>query len=132
MLGISVVAQLICIKRTLPRALPMVLEQRKRTLYYRAPPPPPTPAMVLGTEENDIFFYFRDQANNGTSISCEGIITDLPNSNLIISIGIKCCFGPTFGANATISTRYVHQLVLSSYMFRYMIYMYVQMYPCFP
>ena len=57
----------------------MVLKQRKRTLYCQAPPPPPSP-MVLGTEENDILFYFRDQANNGTSIPCEGTITDLPNS----------------------------------------------------
>ena len=31
--------------------------------------------MVLGTGENDILFYFRDQANNGTrSIPCEGNI----------------------------------------------------------
>ena len=36
--------------------------------------------MVLGTGENDMLFYSRDQANNGTSIPCEGIITDLPNS----------------------------------------------------
>ena len=34
----------------------MVLEQRKRTLYYHAPP------MVLGTGGNDILFYFWDQA----------------------------------------------------------------------
>ena len=56
----------------------MVLEQRKRTLYYRPPPPPPP--MVLGTGENDILFYFWDQANNETSIPCEGITTDLPSS----------------------------------------------------
>ena len=49
----------------------------KRILYYRAPPPPP---MILGTGENDILFYFWDQANNETSIPCEGITTDLPNS----------------------------------------------------
>ena len=55
----------------------MVLEQRKRTLYYRATPPPP---MTLGTGGNDILFYFWDQANSETSIPCEGIITDLPNS----------------------------------------------------
>ena len=54
----------------------MALEQRKRTLYYRAPPPP----MVLETVGNDILFYFWDQANNETSIPCEGILTDLPNS----------------------------------------------------
>ena len=54
----------------------MVLEQMKRILYYRAPPPP----MILGTGENDILFYFWDQANNETSIPCEGITTDLPNS----------------------------------------------------
>ena len=56
----------------------MVLEQMKRILYYRAPPPPPP--MILGTGENDILFYFWDQANNETSIPCEGITTDLPNS----------------------------------------------------
>ena len=37
-------------------------------------------AMVLGTGKKDIFFYFRDQANNGTCIPCEGLITDFPNS----------------------------------------------------
>ena len=26
-------------------------------------------------------FYLRDQANSGTGISCEGLITDLPNSH---------------------------------------------------
>ena len=74
----------------------MVLEQRKRTLYYRAPPPP---AMVLGTGGLDILFYFWDQANNVTSIPCEGIITDLPNSVSLFSIGIVCSFGRTFGAS---------------------------------
>ena len=72
----------------------MVLEQRKRTLYFRSPH-----RMVLGTGENDILFYFWDQANNETSIPCEGIITDLPNSVKLFSIGFVCSFGPTFGAN---------------------------------
>ena len=48
--------------------------------------------MVLGTGENDILFYFRYRANNGTGIPCEGIVTDLLNSTLLL---------------------YVHQLVFS-------------------
>ena len=50
------------------------------------------PPVVLGTGENYILFYFRYRANNGTGIPCEGIVTDLLNSTLLL---------------------YVHQLVFS-------------------
>ena len=54
----------------------MVLEHRKTDIVLPSPPPPHP--MVLGTGENDILFIFWHQANNETSIPCEGIITDLP------------------------------------------------------
>ena len=96
----------------------MVLEQRKRTLYYRAPTPPPPP-MVLGTGENDILFYFWDQANIETSIPCEDIITDLPNSVYLFSIGIICSFGPIFRANVDTCSlgelQYQRDMFINSY-----------------
>ena len=101
----------------------MLLEQRKRTLYYDPPPPP----MVLGTRENDILSYFWDQANNETRIPCEGIITDLPKSIYLFSIGIVCSFHPTFRANVetcSLGELQYQRDMFSSDVFRYMIYMY--------
>ena len=75
--------------------------------------------MVLGTGENDILFYFCDQANKETSIPCEGIITDLTNSVQLFSIGIECSFGPTFGVNVDACSlgelQYQRDMFINSY-----------------
>ena len=70
------------------------------------------------TGEVDILFYFQNQANNGTGILCEGLITDLPNSIYLFSICIYIPLIPflgwrwcIFSGRTAISTWYVHQLV---------------------
>ena len=74
MLGISVVAPLICIKTNTTEGHPNGFGTKETDIVL------PSPLMVFGTGRNDILLYFWDQANNETSIPCEGIITDLPNS----------------------------------------------------
>ena len=121
MLGISVVTPLICIKTNTTEGPLNGFGTKETDIVLPTPPPPPQ--MVFRTRETDILFYFRDQANNGTSIPCEGIMTDLPNNLLIMSICISICiicsFGPTFGANADTCSlgelQYQRDIFINSY-----------------
>ena len=41
--------------------------------------------MIWGTGENDILFYFGNQANDGTGIPRKGLVTDLVTPPAFIS-----------------------------------------------